>query len=124
MSSGESTTWQNPKVLTTLLLVFIAGAFAGALSMRLGLHERMHHSASTLNNPNTSKVFLERCTKELNLTPEQARQMSLILDDYKQYYQSVQDQFDEVRSTGKNRILQVLDDQQKQKFEKILSEMK
>ena len=92
--------------------------------MRLGLHERMHRSSAPLTSPNTSKVFLDRCTGELSLTPEQRRQMAMILDDYKQYYQNVQDQFEEVRSTGKNRILQVLDERQKIKFEQILSEMK
>lgn len=126
MLAADRASWQNPKVLTTLLLVFIVGAFAGALSMRLGLHERMHYApaAASLNTSANSKVFLDRCQHELNLTPEQARQMSMILDDYKQYYQNIQDQFEEVRATGKSRILQVLNDEQKTKFEKLLGEMK
>ena len=44
----------------------------------------------------------------------------MVLEDYRQYYQSLQDQLDDVRSTGKTRILQILDDQQRAKFEKIM----
>ena len=123
MQAVERASWQNPKVLTTLLLVFVAGAFAGALSMRWGLHERLHPGSTTSwKDPQAAKSFLVRCRKELNLTPKQAEEMSTILDDYKLYYQSVQDQLDEVRSTGKSRIMALLDEQQRQKFEKLLAE--
>ena len=119
MMSADRAAWQNPKVLTTLLMVFIAGAMAGALSMRLGLHEQLH-AAATLRDPQTAKTFLERCNHELNLTPHQTAEMSAILDDYKVYYQSLQDQLEEVRATGKSRIMALLDDEQKSKFEQLL----
>jgi Spy/CpxP family protein refolding chaperone len=124
MIAADRASWQNPKVLTILLAVFVTGAFAGALSMRLGLHERMHHSAPTLNSPANARVFFDRCQKELKLTPQQSNQMATILDDYKMYYQSLQDQLEEVRATGKSRIMAILNDEQKAKFEKVLSEMK
>ena len=125
MQAPERASWQNPKVLTTLLLVFIAGAFTGALSMRWGLHERLHpgSGSSSWKDPHTAKSFLERCRSELDLTPKQAEEMATILDDYKLYYQSVQDQLDEVRATGKSRILALLDERQRQKFEKMVAEV-
>lgn len=124
MSSAVRPSWQDPRVLTTLLLVFVAGAMAGAVSMRFGLHERIHQSSATLRDPNTAKAFLERCKKELHLTPQQSAEMATILDDYKIYYQSLQDQLEEVRATGKSRIMALLDDQQKARFEQLLrSEM-
>jgi hypothetical protein len=107
-------------------MVFVAGALTGALSMRWGLHERLHPrsaSSSTWKDPHAAKAFLDRCRKDLNLSPKQADQMATILDDYKQYYQSLQDQMDDIRGTGKNRILQILDKTQQQKFEKMLSEI-
>jgi len=112
MFASDRASWQNPKVLTTLLLVFLTGAFAGALSMRLGLHEKLHRSAPAWREGN-KEIFLSKFKRELNLTPEQTEKMSTILDDYKMYYQSLQDQLEEVRSTGKARIMAVLDDQQK-----------
>ena len=123
MQAPERASWQNPKVLTTLLLVFVAGAFSGALSMRWGLHDRLHPgTAASWKDPRAAKVFFERCHKELNLTPKQAEEMASILDDYKGYYQSVQDQLDEVRATGKSRIMALLDERQRQKFETLLGE--
>jgi len=92
--------------------------------MRLGLHERLHPSGASLSGPTNSKAFLDKCTKELNLTPDQTRQMQTVLDDYKMYYQSVQNEYEEVRATGKIRSLQILNDEQKARFEKLLGEMK
>jgi hypothetical protein len=124
MPVADRASWQNPKVLTTLVIVFVTGALAGALCMRVGLHERLHPTSASLNNPKSAKAFLGRCQKELNLTPKQSEQMATVLDDYKMYYESLQDQLDEVRATGKSRILALLDDGQKAKFEKMLNEMK
>jgi Spy/CpxP family protein refolding chaperone len=131
MFQSDRPSWQNPKVLTTLVLVFVAGALTGALGMRVGLHDRLHPSNASLSKPDSAKLFLNRCQKELDLTPQQAEQMRTILDDYKLYYQSLQDQYEslqgqleEVRATGKSRILAVLNEQQKAKFEKLLTQMK
>ena len=41
----ERATWQNPRILTTLVLVFLTGAMAGAIGMRAGLHEKLHRNA-------------------------------------------------------------------------------
>jgi hypothetical protein len=122
MQAAERASWQNPKVLTTLLLVFVAGAFSGALGMRFGLHEVLHRGTAPWKDAHANKVFLDRCRKDLDLTPKQEQQMATVLDDYKLYYQSVQDQLDEVRATGKSRIMEMLDEQQRQKFEKLLTD--
>ena len=34
MFAAERASWQNPRVLTTLVLVFLTGAMAGAITMR------------------------------------------------------------------------------------------
>lgn len=124
MFASDRPSWQNPKVLSTLIIVFVTGAFSGALSMRLGLHERLHPSSFSLQKPDSAKLFLDKCQHELNLTPAQADQVRTILDDYKLYYQSLQDELDEVRATGKSRLLAVLNDEQKVKLEKIMAEVK
>jgi len=36
----------NPKVAGTLAVVFLAGAAVGALTMQMGLHERLHRTVS------------------------------------------------------------------------------
>lgn len=117
---------QNPKVISTLVVVFLAGAAVGALSMQLGLHEKLHRTVSAAapkTAPAAKDAVLQRFKTELNLSASQAQQISSILDDYRHYYQSLQDQLDDVRALGKTRIVQILDDGQRQKFEKMMSEL-
>ncbi len=122
MLAAERAPWQNARILGTLILVFIAGAATGALSMRLGLHERLHRSAPSWREGN-KEIFLQKFKNDLDLTSQQTEQVAAILEDYTQYYQSLEDQLDEVRATGKNRIMQVLNERQRQKFEKMLADL-
>jgi hypothetical protein len=116
---AERATWHNPRILSTLLLVFLAGATTGAVSMKFGLHEILHRSGS----PASKEAVLQKFRTDLNLTPVQTNKISLVLDDYRQYYQSVQEQLDDIRATGKMRILQELDPAQREKFQKMMSEI-
>lgn len=119
MRSLERASWQNPKVLATLILVFVAGALTGAAGMRWGLHRKLHPDTASVSwrDPKAAKAFLDTCRKELNLSDQQATQIQAVLDDYKQYYQSL----DDIRGTGKMRILEVLDPRQKAKLEEMLA---
>ena len=121
---------KNPKVIGTLALVFLAGAAVGALIMQMGLHERLHRtvSAATATAPagskaSTNDAMVQRFKTELNLSADQTIKIANVLSDYREYYHSLQDQLDDVRSTGKTRIMQILDDQQRAKFEKIMGNL-
>jgi hypothetical protein len=123
----------NPRIMWTLTGVFLAGVGSGMLAMNYGIHDLIHRPKSVETASNTpqapnEKEVLERFRKELNLTPEQTEKLAVILTDYQHYYQSVQeqieqlrlrDQIDDLRATGKNRILEILDDNQRKKFEKM-----
>ena len=62
------------------------------------------------------KAFsLQKLKKDLNLNPQQVKDLELVLDDFGVYYRNV-------LSDGKNRVLRILDDEQKKKFEKMLGE--
>jgi len=117
--ADERATWQNPRIFSTLLLVFLAGGAAGAVSMKIGLHEILHRSAA----PASKEAVLQKFRTDLNLTPAQTDKIALVLDDYRHYYQSVQDQLDDIRATGKMRILQELDPVQRDKFQKMMGEI-
>lgn len=117
---------RNPKVISTLAFVFLAGMACGALFMREGLHEKLHRTVAAASVPSSQSprdAVVQRFRTELNLTPEQTQQITAVLDDYRHYYQSLSDQLDDVRSTGKNHILQILDPAQREKFEKMMSEV-
>jgi Spy/CpxP family protein refolding chaperone len=107
--------WESPKFAGAgvLLLVFLCGAVAGALAMNLGAHTMLHPHPFWDNSSKTE--YLKSVTKQLDLSPDQANQMASILDDFAKYYQTV-------LSDGKARILNILTDEQKRKFEKMLKD--
>ena len=110
--------WQNPRILTTLVLVFITGALAGAITMRSGLHDRLHRSVPYWRDDN-SVFSYDKLKKELNLTPEQSERLKTILDDFVKYHDDLEAQIEDVRATGRNRIVQMLTPEQRQRFEQL-----
>ena len=122
MIQNSPAPWRNPRIVSTLVLVFLAGASAGALAMRFGLHDKIHKTVSAASQPSREAVLQNFKTK-LDLSPEQTDQIATVLEDYRQYYESLQDQLDDLRSTGRNRILQVLAPAQREKFEKMMSDL-
>ena len=119
---------KNPKIIGTLVLVFLAGAAAGALGMQSGLHERLHRavaaaSANPVRKVASNDALLQRFKSDLNLSGEQTEKLAMVLGDYRLYYQSLQDQLDDVRASGKKRILQILDQDQRAKFERIMGDL-
>lgn len=108
-------TWKNQSAacFTVLALVFLCGAVVGALAMNLGIHNRLHKS--TFWTDAGKAAYLDKVKKELDLTPTQGEQMESILDDFSQYYRTV-------LSDGKARIMQILNEEQKHKFERLLQD--
>ncbi len=123
LTSPQPASWQNPRILLTLFVVFLCGASAGMLAMALGAHRLMHPSApSSLTDIMGETV--RRFQAELNLTPQQTEQLETILDDFFTYYHTLQAQLDDVKASGKQRIMRILNEEQKRKFDRIVSEVK
>lgn len=118
--TGDRLTWQNPRILCVLLLVFLCGAATGALTMRLGFIQVRRDM--TYWKEEGKEITLDRFRKELGLTSDQARQMEVVLNDFVMYYQTLQQQMVEVKSSGKERILQILDQNQREKFLRMVSD--
>ena len=122
---------KNPRVISTLVFVFMAGAVVGALSMRMGLHERLHRTVAAAVRPTpapgtsteNNDPLLGRMQRELNLSPEQSKAVAAVIADYRRYYLNLQDQLDDIRSTGHDRIVEVLSEEQRRRFEKMAGEM-
>jgi Spy/CpxP family protein refolding chaperone len=123
MLAAERASWQNPRVLTTLVLVFLAGAMAGAITMRSSLHEKLHHTSAPYWREGRNEFSYDRLKKDLDLTPEQSERLKTILDDFDKYHEDLQAQIEDVRATGKNRIMQMLDARQRQRFEQISNQL-
>jgi hypothetical protein len=120
MSGGAP--WQNPRILYTFLCIFLCGAVLGAVTMRFGVSPERHVRAAYWKD-GPREISLHKFKKDLDLTPEQTKDMETVLDDFMMYYQSLQAQMDDVRATGKSRILKILHEDQKAKFEKMIGDI-
>ncbi len=119
----------NQRIVLTLTGVFLAGIGTGMLGMRYGLHDQIHRIAEKPASTAASQdAVLARFKTELDLNPEQAQKLAAVLADYQHYYQAVQDQIeemrlrdqiDDLRATGKSKILEILNPNQREKFEKM-----
>ncbi len=118
---NQAASWRKPRILLSLALIFLCGAASGALVMRFVVHGVVR-DAQLSAAPDVEKA-LDRMTKDLDLTAEQRRELETVLDDFVMYVQSTQAQMEEVRATGKQRILRILNEKQRQKFEKMLTEV-
>jgi Spy/CpxP family protein refolding chaperone len=118
MLASDQPTWQNPRILMTLVLVFLAGALAGAIGMQEGLHTQLHRGAAYWRG-DKAEFSYERLKTELNLTPEQSDKLKTILDDFVKYHEDLEAQIEDVRATGRNRIVQILTPDQRKRFEEL-----
>ena len=105
----------NPRLVcaATLVLVFLSGAVVGALALDFGIHNRQR--PITIDSPQAKALYFEHMQKELNLTPAQAEQMQSVLNDFWLYYRTV-------LTDGKQRVEQLLNEEQRRKFERLLQQ--
>lgn len=122
MFDPDRASWQNPRILALLLSIFLCGGVVGAITMRAGLHEKIHRNSYWRDDK--SQLFsYDKLKKELNLTSEQSERLKTILDDFVKYHEDLQAQIEDVRATGKNRIVQMLTPDQRQRFEELCKQL-
>lgn len=121
--SSQQPGWSNPKVLTIFALIFLCGIACGSVLTRSYLHRHLtsvrdRHEASI---ESAGRYGLQQLKTELNLTPEQLRFITQELDDYRKYYQNIEDERLDVAEHGKQRILDRLNPEQKRKFNDLFN---
>lgn len=124
MVAADRASWQNPRILALLLLIFLCGALAGALTMRSSLHTKLHRGTAPYWKDDSAQLFsYDKLKKDLNLTSDQSERLKTILDDFVKYHEDLETQIEDVRATGKNRIVQMLTPEQRQKFERLCNKL-
>ncbi len=118
MLRQNDTGWSNPKVLSILTLVFVCGITVGSVVTRQYLHSRMHFRRE-LAIEDAGRLGVQGLQRELDLTPKQKKAVMVELDDYAKYYQNIEEEREDVAEHGRQRILSVLDEKQKKKFNSI-----
>jgi len=112
--------WSNPKVLAILAVFFVCGAVLGAATTSFFLHARMSVVDRRTTMESAQRLGVQHLKEELKLSPEQNETVMKVLDDYGKYYQNIEDEREDVAEHGKQRILSVLDPQQKRRFLELL----
>ena len=91
--------------------------------MRSSLHDKLHRSAAPIGEMTRPSFSYDKLKKELNLTPEQSERLKTILDDFVKYHEDLEAQIEDVRATGKNRIVQMLTPEQRKRFEQLSNQL-
>jgi Spy/CpxP family protein refolding chaperone len=118
----------NRKALALIILVFALGVALGAVGHSVAdrrvMGARTQPPAPFLQPRPNPPRGVARLTTELNLTPEQQKQIGDILADMQHRYDAVHDQmnpqFAQIREQGHDQIRQILTPEQRPKFEDFL----
>jgi hypothetical protein len=113
--------WSNPKVLAIVTLIFLCGAAFGSAVTRQYLHSKLFPPRQQEPIEIARRVGLSRLKAELNLSPDQEKIVTKELDDYAKYYQNIEEQREDVAELGKQRIMDVLNEQQKRRFTEMFT---
>jgi hypothetical protein len=100
--------------IVSFILVFLCGAVLGAVVMSISGHASLHGSGPA--NAGFS-MSVPEWKQRLDLTDQQTDQLQSILDDFSHYY-------DNVLADGNSRIMQILNEEQRRKFERMLQDHK
>jgi hypothetical protein len=111
----------NRKALALIVLVLVLGVALGAVGHSLFDRRVLGARTQTRTDPPRG---VTRLTTELNLSPDQQKQLSAILTDMQHRFDAVRQQmnpqFDQIRDQGHDQIRQILTPEQRPKFEDFL----
>jgi Spy/CpxP family protein refolding chaperone len=115
----------NRKAILLVFVVFVLGIALGALGMYVVTTRVL--AARPQTGPRSAATAVAEFTRDLNLNPDQRKQIEAILNDTRSRYASLHDKLDpeyeQVRQQGRDRVRQVLTPEQRPKFEDLLRRM-
>lgn len=104
-------------------VIFLLGAALGGTLGYVFAH-RVSAAPAQLTDAERRAQKVQRLTQELNLTPEQQKQLDTIMisvqAQYKAIHQSTEPQINEARQKGREQVRAILTPEQKPKFEEFL----
>jgi hypothetical protein len=105
-----------------VLVVFLLGALLGGVGVHLW-GERVWGKQIVNAQPTRGQIVSD-LTKELQLTPDQQKQLGSIVDDtraqWRALYGTIESQHEQIRQQGRDRIRATLTPEQKPKFEEFM----
>ena len=114
--------WLEQKRATLfILLIFLCGMVAGALGSNLWMNLERRGATTRAAVPYSAQRTVEKFTRRFSLTPEQAQKLNLILDETRKAYQTHETEQAAIRQRGRDRIREILNEQQRAQYEEYLA---
>jgi Spy/CpxP family protein refolding chaperone len=108
-------------------VVFLLGAALGGMLGYVFAHHTAMAAPSQMTDAQKRVQKVQRLTQELNLSPDQQKQLDAIISsvqaEYKAIHQSTEPQIDQARQKGREQIRAILTAEQKPKFEEFLKRL-
>jgi hypothetical protein len=101
--------------IVSLFLVFLCGSALGAIAMRYWERPAVSHSVPSVRDARL--ISVKEWKEELNLTDDQTRQLTSILDDFSHYY-------DTLMADLNSRVVLLLNQDQKQRYRQMIDRHK
>jgi hypothetical protein len=115
----------NRKAVLLVFLVFALGIALGSLGTYVVTTRVLAAHVQTATHTPADRMAMY--TRDLNLTPDQQKQILAILNDTRARYAVIRmrddPEYDKTRQEGRDRIRQVLKPEQGPKFEELLLKM-
>ena len=102
-------------------LIFLCGTLTGAVAGNIWHNWGPWSTSAQADQPYSTQHTVERFTRELSLTPQQANELIQILDETHANYRQLEDQQEIIRQEGRTRIREILTNEQKPKYEQMLA---
>jgi Spy/CpxP family protein refolding chaperone len=116
----------NRKAVLLVIVLFVLGVALGSVGTYL-VTTRVLAARPQSPVARTASQHMAMYTRDLNLTSAQQGQIQAILNDTRANYASLHEKLDpeyeQVRQQGRDRIRQILTDEQRPKFEELLRQM-
>ena len=110
------------KCVALLSLIFFSGMVAGGFSLKLAERYWLHPASLSLND--AQKVLaVQHLSQELELNEVQARAIENILDEFIMEQANLMAEFRNSRLSGHDQIIQVLNQDQRRRYQKVVSEL-
>lgn len=110
------------KLYGMVALIFASGMIAGGFTMNLVDRYWLRPQSSFLSEAEKA-MAVQHFSQELELNAAQAKAIDDILDEFIMQQANLMAEFRSSRVLGHDRILQVLNEDQRKRFKKVLSEL-
>jgi|SRR5712692_4817778 t-SNARE complex subunit (syntaxin) len=103
-------------------LIFVCGLAVGGITIHMADRHWAAKQTAVLTEAE-KQAAVEHFRQELELNPEQAKAIEDILDGFIMQQANLMQQFRSSRISGHDRILQILNEDQRKRFKKVLDEL-